>query len=485
MAKRDFWRNTVATSALLMGLLAVAPPALADFEDGVAAYEAGDYATALEQWRPLAEAGDPEAQYRVGQLFERGEGVPASLARAAMWYRLAANQDNTGAQGALDGVLETLRARETGQGPAQVADASPSDTTPSGTTPSGTTPSVASGATPPEYEPDRDPAYAAPGQAPVRTADVDRPAGLPARDGEALLRADSPPPLPDAAEDAAAAADAAEAALLADRPGLGEEDATGVGADGPDTPAADAAVDVAVVDAVEAGQGEAVESEAELANEAPVDQDALAADAALAEALPDVDPALVDDADVVAEAPTDALVDEGDTIGDLAALDEDLVTAQEPLADYAADYAADAVADGLAVDEDLIGDLPLPPELAAAMADGSLDADEIAALVEDGVLTEDLVDGLVESGMLDEAALADLAAAGVLDEAALDALVDAGLVDESLVADARALLADGGEVVAGGRDGSVVDVIGDGVARLFGSDEAAAEPQRRLITARQ
>ncbi len=143
------------------------------------------------------------------------------------------------------------------------------------------------------------------------------------------------------------------------------------------------------------------------------------------------------------------------------------------------------MADGLAVDEDLIGDLPLPPELAAAMADGSLDADEIAALVEDGVLTEDLVDGLVESGMLDEAALADLAAAGVLDEAALDALVDAGLVDESLVADARALLADGGEVVAGGRDGSVVDVIGDGVARLFGSDEAAAEPQRRLITARQ
>ncbi len=54
----------VVAIAILLSLLAT--PAWAGFAEGVAAYERGDYATALREWRPLAEQGDAEAQYNLG-----------------------------------------------------------------------------------------------------------------------------------------------------------------------------------------------------------------------------------------------------------------------------------------------------------------------------------------------------------------------------------------------------------------------------------
>jgi uncharacterized protein len=47
----------------------------ADFYKGVAAYNAGDYATALAEFKPLAEQGDASAQYNLAQMYRRGEGV--------------------------------------------------------------------------------------------------------------------------------------------------------------------------------------------------------------------------------------------------------------------------------------------------------------------------------------------------------------------------------------------------------------------------
>ena len=43
-----------------------APVAAQDFQKGLAAYQAGDYATALQEWTPLAEAGNADAQYNLG-----------------------------------------------------------------------------------------------------------------------------------------------------------------------------------------------------------------------------------------------------------------------------------------------------------------------------------------------------------------------------------------------------------------------------------
>jgi TPR repeat protein len=58
-----------AVAALIFAVgfagLAVAGP----YEDGVAAYEKGDYATALRVWRPLAEQGNAMAQYNLGVMY--------------------------------------------------------------------------------------------------------------------------------------------------------------------------------------------------------------------------------------------------------------------------------------------------------------------------------------------------------------------------------------------------------------------------------
>jgi uncharacterized protein len=74
-------------------LLASVLPAWADFHAGLEAYKKGDYVTAAKEWRPLADAGDPIAQYNLGLLYVDGHGVPQSSAEAAKWFHRAAEQD--------------------------------------------------------------------------------------------------------------------------------------------------------------------------------------------------------------------------------------------------------------------------------------------------------------------------------------------------------------------------------------------------------
>lgn len=62
------------------------------------AYDRADYRTALKVWLPQAQAGDPEAQNYVGQIYEKGLGLPADHKTAAHWYQLAAEQDYSEAQ---------------------------------------------------------------------------------------------------------------------------------------------------------------------------------------------------------------------------------------------------------------------------------------------------------------------------------------------------------------------------------------------------
>ena len=69
-----------------------------DFQKGVAAYQSGDYVTALQEWRPLAEQGDADAQYNLGLMYLKGEGVLQDYAEAVKWYRLAAEQGIASAQ---------------------------------------------------------------------------------------------------------------------------------------------------------------------------------------------------------------------------------------------------------------------------------------------------------------------------------------------------------------------------------------------------
>ena len=67
-------------------------------EDGMPAYERGDYAAALGLWRALADRGDPRAQGAVASMYRSGKGVPRDEAEAVKWLRLAAVQGHADSQ---------------------------------------------------------------------------------------------------------------------------------------------------------------------------------------------------------------------------------------------------------------------------------------------------------------------------------------------------------------------------------------------------
>lgn len=62
------------------------------FESGLKAFVQGDARTAAAIWHPLALAGNPEAQYRLGFLYRTGNGVQRDDSKAYQWYALAAKQ---------------------------------------------------------------------------------------------------------------------------------------------------------------------------------------------------------------------------------------------------------------------------------------------------------------------------------------------------------------------------------------------------------
>ena len=90
------------TLALSLGTISAAWSA--DFQKGLAAAQSGDYATALREWTPLAIQGDTRAQYNLGQMYRRGQGVAQDDKTAVKWYTLAAEQGNASAQVILGGM---------------------------------------------------------------------------------------------------------------------------------------------------------------------------------------------------------------------------------------------------------------------------------------------------------------------------------------------------------------------------------------------
>ena len=99
--------------AVIALMLAPAAGAAQDFDAGATAFAADDYATALQEWRPLAEQGIPQAQAALGIMYANGNGVTQDHAEAVRWYRLAAEQDVAVAQ------FDLGRMYATGQGVAK------------------------------------------------------------------------------------------------------------------------------------------------------------------------------------------------------------------------------------------------------------------------------------------------------------------------------------------------------------------------------
>lgn len=71
---------------------------LADFQKGLDAYDREDYATALKEWKILAEEGDPSSQYNLGVMYRMGKGVARDDKEAVKWCKLAADQGDAGSQ---------------------------------------------------------------------------------------------------------------------------------------------------------------------------------------------------------------------------------------------------------------------------------------------------------------------------------------------------------------------------------------------------
>jgi len=67
-------------------------------EDGFAAYARGDFARAVELWRPYAENGDARAQNFMGDLYFEGQGVKQDFRQALFWFKLAAGKGSAAAR---------------------------------------------------------------------------------------------------------------------------------------------------------------------------------------------------------------------------------------------------------------------------------------------------------------------------------------------------------------------------------------------------
>ena len=89
----------------------------------MAAYDRGDYATAVRGFLVHAEQGDATAQYKLGVMYNYGWGVPEDHAEAVRWYRLAAKQVHQSVaipdEGLSDAELENLIAEMERLGPRQ------------------------------------------------------------------------------------------------------------------------------------------------------------------------------------------------------------------------------------------------------------------------------------------------------------------------------------------------------------------------------
>ena len=88
-------RRLALAVVLSLGLIV---PAAADYQQGVAALERGDYAAAQGEFVALAERGHRDALFALGQMHRFGTGVTQDDAKAFEWFRMAAERGHPNAQ---------------------------------------------------------------------------------------------------------------------------------------------------------------------------------------------------------------------------------------------------------------------------------------------------------------------------------------------------------------------------------------------------
>jgi len=85
------------------------------WEDGMAAYNRGDYVPAIQLFRPLAAAGNAKAQSVLGVMYRKGQGVAKSVPHAFMWLSLASARGDAKAKAELREISRSMTADELAQ----------------------------------------------------------------------------------------------------------------------------------------------------------------------------------------------------------------------------------------------------------------------------------------------------------------------------------------------------------------------------------
>jgi hypothetical protein len=102
------WSSNAISFILL--LLFIRGLSADQFEQGLEASKAGNFAEAYCLWRPLAEQGNADAAYHLGWLYANGNGLRVDQMTAIQWWKKAAGQ------GHMDAMFALGMAYTTGEG---------------------------------------------------------------------------------------------------------------------------------------------------------------------------------------------------------------------------------------------------------------------------------------------------------------------------------------------------------------------------------
>ena len=91
-------RKTVIVITISLLISFINSPLWASYEKGLQAFQDNDFKTAYEEWKKLAEQGNPDIQSTIAVMYHTGVGVKQDYTKAFYWYKKAAEQGSTAAQ---------------------------------------------------------------------------------------------------------------------------------------------------------------------------------------------------------------------------------------------------------------------------------------------------------------------------------------------------------------------------------------------------
>jgi TPR repeat protein len=97
-AKMPMMRRFLLIFFITFAAAATSPARSDEFEAGLSAFNAGDYAVAFAHWWPLAQHGDAKAQASLGFLYYSGKGVHRDDQKSLLWFSRAADAGQPTAQ---------------------------------------------------------------------------------------------------------------------------------------------------------------------------------------------------------------------------------------------------------------------------------------------------------------------------------------------------------------------------------------------------